>query len=95
MSGESCRTLDFFAAIASPHQDVLERLSVGETLTVRSEKEGQSIRQFVLYTLTGERVGAITEHWDALLRCIPLGFEYQAEVVQLDPYARVRVQSAS
>jgi len=87
-SGPSCATLAFEAAVATPDPAVVAVTSIGDRFEV---VVGGQPPQVMLLSKVGHQLGALTDHWFDLTRCIAEGYAYEAEVIALTPVLRVRV----
>ena len=87
-SGPSCATLDLDATVATPDPAVVAVTSVGDRYDVVVAGRPP---QVMLLSKLGRQLGALTDHWAELTRCIADGYAYEAEVIALAPVLRVRV----
>jgi hypothetical protein len=76
-----CARLAFQATVNSPNPSVISQLSVGDSLNVSLNPQGQG----VVVESNDVMAGAITATQVAqLVNCINSGFEYRAVVVQIN-----------
>lgn len=88
--GPSCSTLTFETTAMSPDPQVVAQVAPDTMCEILMEG---SPRQLVLYVRqTGAVLGALTDRWDDMTRCINAGFFYEAVIISLRPVVRVRVQ---
>lgn len=88
-SEPDCATLSFLAPLMSPDPEVAPTIEVGTVCDIVLEG---TPRQLAVYTRdTGGLLGAITERWADLTRCIDAGYEYEAGVTAIDPI-RLRIR---
>ena len=89
-----CGALRFTAALQSVQPDAVANLSVDEILTVALRTDGHP-PVIEARTAAGVVVGAIIQRVPDLLRCIQDGYNYVAEVLEIDGgHVRVAVRAA-
>jgi hypothetical protein len=86
--GAACATLAFEATVATPDPAVVGVTAVGDLCDVVVAGRPP---QVMLLLKVGYQLGALTDHWADLTRCIADGYEYEAEVIALTPVVRVHV----
>jgi hypothetical protein len=80
--GESCETLSQQTTLNSPNKSVLSQLKKGDILDVRVSKSGKAIIVEAVYK--GQVAGTITSSIiQKLAECVDQGYEYVAEVVDI------------
>lgn len=92
-AGPSCATLVFDAYVASPDPAVAAAVGIGDTCDVLIDGAPPQVRLYV--RTSSALLGALTEHWADLTRCIANGYAYEAIVIAVTPAVRVRVQLLS
>ncbi|WP_162938616.1 hypothetical protein [Mycobacterium kyogaense] len=88
--GPSCSTLTFETTVMSPDPQVVAQVAVDTMCEIIME--GNPRRLVVYVRETGAVLGAITDRWNDMTRCISEGFFYEAVIISLYPVVRVRVQ---
>ena len=85
-----CDEIQFKTNLASPVEEVVERLEIGAELHLTLEFDGI---QRVVAQFEDDDVGSIIEGLDDLIRCLQLGATFRAEVIAIDDgIVRVEVQ---
>lgn len=80
--GFECPGRPFETVLGTPDPDVVADLSIGELLDVVAVED--PARGVAAFTLTGERVGAVTRDILRLRHCMEdEGSQYEAEVLQM------------
>ena len=86
-----CGSLEFHAPLMSPLPAVASAVAIGTDCEILLE--GTPPQLVVYVRRSGEQLGAITERMMILMRCIGMGFAYEAEVITSAPirlYVRPR-----
>jgi hypothetical protein len=78
----ACGALRFETSLASPDAAVVQGLTAGDVLALEIRPAGG--RNAIVALADGVVAGAITERTADLLRCMQEGFQYVAEVTQID-----------
>lgn len=91
---DSCETLVIDTQLSSPKQAVVERIEVGDTLTIATQNYGEATVVVALHE--GEIAGGLAAPEVGRLRsCMEQGTQYQAKVTaKNDGQVRVRVSSS-
>lgn len=88
--GLDCESLTFEAPVMSPSPTTVWSLTVGTMCEVLLRGSPPQLRLHL--RREGTLLGAITERWQDLTRCINAGFSFEAEVIQVTPVFRVCVR---
>ncbi|MGO1660119.1 MAG: hypothetical protein ACTHYN_16110 [Marinobacter sp.] len=92
-SADTCEKLNFTTQLASPKEEVVEQLEVGDLLDIISgQQNGQSVVQAVW---RGQVAGGVADQRLQQLRhCLTEGFTYEALVLSVDNgQVRIRISS--
>jgi len=90
-SADSCEQLNFTTQLASPKEEVIEHIEVGDVLDIVSgQQNGQSVVQALW---SGQVAGGIADQRLQQLRhCLTEGFTYGALVLSIDNgQVRIRI----
>ena len=90
-----CGDLRFETILASPVEEVVERIEVGVSLAVVLERTAMPDIQRVVASLDGALAGSIIERLGELIRCLQDGYRFLATVLDIDDgIVRVEVNPA-
>lgn len=82
---KSCETLRFSTTLASPQEQIIAELSVGDQLQVRLVTESGEQPYAGAFTRDGAMAGVIfSSHIGQLIGCLTSGHEYMAQIIQVD-----------
>lgn len=84
----ACDAVGFETLLSSPKQEVLDTISVGDTLEIVTYN--QNGIEVVVAMAKGNVVGGIVENSEKLKNCIEKGFSYEADVREING-AKVKV----
>ncbi|TMS50399.1 hypothetical protein [Mycobacterium sp. DBP42] len=76
--------------MTSPDPQVVAQVAVDTLCEILMEGNPPQLKVYV--RATGAVLGAITDRWDDMARCINADFSYEAVIITLRPVVRVRVQ---
>lgn len=79
---DNCSSLAFESVLSSPKPDAVEQIEVGDILDIRLLQTGAIETVAVMHG--SEVAGGLVDHADRIKRCIQQGYNYEAEVREVD-----------